>query len=315
MSRVDDGISSTIGDVTGKVTAHAKDLQPWDGYFAFRSKEMEALLNTFDFPKQARILEIGCANGFNTCLLSGKAGRIVATDLFTHNIKTHSQGMEGIKKMFRVAGVGNHMLAACSGEELPFGDSLFDMVVMLNTLEHIPDKMKALQEARRVLKKDGTLIVTVPNFFSFIFYPMAFYKNACFAMCRKIFSRSRGRSGASASRTSKDGGGENSRLSMGESMKSYPHFPFPEPHGAYATYWHELISYIPWNWVRSFEKAGFKIERTFATIIMPWHFLCSISAALPIWIYRKTALREAMLGRRFPMKYFGTNFCVIAKKP
>lgn len=312
MRRVEDSISSTINDITKKVTADAKDLQPWDGYFAFRSKEMEALLSSFDFPKQPLVLEIGCANGFNTCLLSSKAGRIIATDLFAHDVRTHSQGMEGIKGLFRVAGVENYTLAACSGEELPFENSLFDMVFMLNTLEHIPDKIKALQEARRVLKKNGTLVVTVPNFFSFIFYPIVFYKNACLAMCRKVFSRPRAQEVPTVS-AGHGTQGSRDEYSVRDSLKGYPHFPFPEPHGSYPTYVHELLSYIPWNWTRLFKKAGFTVERTFSTIIMPWHLLSFIRSSLPIHMYQKTALWEAALGKRFPAKYLGTNFCIIGK--
>jgi len=44
----------------------------------------------------------------------------------------------------------------------PFPAETFDAVVMAEVLEHIWNDFDALQEARRVLKNDGRLVVTVP---------------------------------------------------------------------------------------------------------------------------------------------------------
>ena len=44
----------------------------------------------------------------------------------------------------------------------PFADQAFDAVLMAEVLEHIWNDFNALREARRVLKDDGKLIVTVP---------------------------------------------------------------------------------------------------------------------------------------------------------
>ncbi len=51
-----------------------------------------------------------------------------------------------------------------SGNELPFLDNTFDVVALLDTVEHIPDELGVLYECQRVLKPGGKLIVTVPAF-------------------------------------------------------------------------------------------------------------------------------------------------------
>jgi SAM-dependent methyltransferase len=51
-----------------------------------------------------------------------------------------------------------------SGNELPFPAAAFDLVALLDTVEHIPDELGVLQECTRVLKPGGKLIVTVPAF-------------------------------------------------------------------------------------------------------------------------------------------------------
>lgn len=48
-------------------------------------------------------------------------------------------------------------------DQLPFEDAQFDLVVSLETLEHVPDVDAALREFRRVLKFDGMLVASVPD--------------------------------------------------------------------------------------------------------------------------------------------------------
>jgi SAM-dependent methyltransferase len=51
-----------------------------------------------------------------------------------------------------------------SGTQLPFPDGEFDLVALLDTVEHIADEFGVFQEAARVLKPGGKLMVTVPAF-------------------------------------------------------------------------------------------------------------------------------------------------------
>ncbi len=47
--------------------------------------------------------------------------------------------------------------------EIPFEDGYFDFVISTEVIEHTPDPKKSVQEMYRVLKKNGVLILTVPN--------------------------------------------------------------------------------------------------------------------------------------------------------
>jgi len=55
-------------------------------------------------------------------------------------------------------------------QDLPFDDEIFDSVMILGVLEHIHDQEKILKEFKRVLKKEGELIILVPGktLFSFL---------------------------------------------------------------------------------------------------------------------------------------------------
>jgi ubiquinone/menaquinone biosynthesis C-methylase UbiE len=53
----------------------------------------------------------------------------------------------------------------CDTTGLPFQNKRFDTVVMLACLNHVPQSKRSevLQEARRVLKDDGQLLITMIN--------------------------------------------------------------------------------------------------------------------------------------------------------
>src|SRR2546428_10419616 len=50
-----------------------------------------------------------------------------------------------------------------SAEHLPFADDSFDVIVMLEVIEHTYSDVAALTEIRRVLKVGGTLVLSTPN--------------------------------------------------------------------------------------------------------------------------------------------------------
>ena len=50
-----------------------------------------------------------------------------------------------------------------SAYKIPFKTNYFDAVVTFDTLEHLVQPKKALKELRRVLKKEGTLVLSCPT--------------------------------------------------------------------------------------------------------------------------------------------------------
>jgi SAM-dependent methyltransferase len=51
---------------------------------------------------------------------------------------------------------------AALGDRLPFPAGVAQVVTLLDVIEHMADPVPALKEARRILRPDGSLVVTVP---------------------------------------------------------------------------------------------------------------------------------------------------------
>lgn len=54
-------------------------------------------------------------------------------------------------------------LTVAAGEQLPYADSLFDVVLCMDVLEHVQNVEAVLGEIYRVLKPGGVVLTTVPN--------------------------------------------------------------------------------------------------------------------------------------------------------
>ena len=97
----------------------------------------------------ARALDIGCGEGKFTRGLKALCKEVAGVDIKERSIdkaKAAAQA-EGLDVDFRIA----------SGQDLPWSDGHFDVVVFSNSLHHMPDTAAALKEAGRVLKSGGLL--------------------------------------------------------------------------------------------------------------------------------------------------------------
>jgi len=113
-------------------------------------KKIESVFD-FDAPK-LKILDLGCGDGRLSAELVKKGHEVWGTDVFP-------DGIEEAKKK------GINAIKADIEARLPFCDSEFDLVLILDTLEHIYDEEGVIWEAYRVLKKDGKVIISYPNQF------------------------------------------------------------------------------------------------------------------------------------------------------
>lgn len=60
----------------------------------------------------------------------------------------------------------DYLVSIADINKLPFADASFDCIICSEVLEHIPDHKNAIKELDRILKPQGTLVVSVPRYFA-----------------------------------------------------------------------------------------------------------------------------------------------------
>jgi SAM-dependent methyltransferase len=99
------------------------------------------------------ILDVGCGEGVLTFRWAQRlcAGTVVGLDLPDPKLEAAWRGRSR----------GNLRFVAGRADELPFGAGEFDLVAAIETLEHVPDPERALDEMSRVAIRH--LLVSVPR--------------------------------------------------------------------------------------------------------------------------------------------------------
>lgn len=101
------------------------------------------------------VLDIGCGAGVDTLLaamMAGPQGRAVGVDLTPEMIQRAKSNLE-------LTGLDNVTFQVASGDDLPFEDESFDVVISNGAINLIPDKEATLKEIRRVLRPGGRLMI------------------------------------------------------------------------------------------------------------------------------------------------------------
>ena len=101
--------------------------------------------------RDRRVLDVG-----------GGMGRM-SLPLSTRHFVTLTDISEQMLDLARAHASSRLQLEHADARRLPFGDGTFDYVLLIDVLPHIPNPSDAIQEAHRVLKVGGGLIVDVTN--------------------------------------------------------------------------------------------------------------------------------------------------------
>ena len=116
------------------------------------------------------VLEAGCGVGAQTRIITPKnpETRFIAVDLSVESLASAKETMHSLK-------IHNVEFQQADIFKLPFSDNVFDGILVCFVLEHLHDPLSALRELKRVLKKDGVIMVIEGDHGSTFFYPDSSY--------------------------------------------------------------------------------------------------------------------------------------------
>lgn len=119
-------------------------------WFVARRRIIETLIDRFGaVPPRGRVLEAGCGTGGNLALLS-RYGELEAFE-FDDRAREDANAKN-------IAPVSFGALP----DDVNFADGGYDLVALLDVLEHLEDDKASLERLGRLLARDGRLVLTVP---------------------------------------------------------------------------------------------------------------------------------------------------------
>jgi SAM-dependent methyltransferase len=121
-------------------------------WYVARRKILAALIaREADLPDDARILEIGCGTGHNFEMLKG-FGRLDALEV--------DEGARALARTRLGHEVGDAPLPGLPG--VP--DGAYDLIALLDVLEHVDNRAESLRSIAAKLKPHGKILITVPAY-------------------------------------------------------------------------------------------------------------------------------------------------------
>ncbi len=164
--------------------AHVSEEEFWDDFtteslsektFERYEKKAEILLNEWSkfikITKNTRILQIGC--GPEDVINHFKKGKRYSIDPLA----------DFYKKKFKFDYKSSNLTKA-GGEEIPFPDKYFDIVIIINVLDHTHLPEKVLDEAKRVLKDKGIF-----HFENYIYQKKMIQLSKIWSLFKNTFSK------------------------------------------------------------------------------------------------------------------------------
>jgi SAM-dependent methyltransferase len=127
-----------------------QELQEQHWWFKARRELLSEVLNSLMIPSNSDILEIGCGTGGNLSMLSD-FGNVCGMEM-------HEEAAQYAQKV-----TGQDVRSGSLPGSVPF-EKKFDLVCLLDVLEHIEDDELAVSSLKKLLKPGGRVVITVPAY-------------------------------------------------------------------------------------------------------------------------------------------------------
>lgn len=116
--------------------------------FRWVDRKKRALLKKRYQNRELKILDLGCGSAAISSQLGGNT----------------VYGLDVNPSLLRLAEEKGVVVKEGAFERMPFDDSFFDVVLSIDSIEHVASRERAINEIKRVLKKEGELVVFTPAY-------------------------------------------------------------------------------------------------------------------------------------------------------
>jgi len=107
----------------------------------------------YGLARDVDVVDVASGEGYGAAYLAMVARSVVAVDTDHRSVRRAAARYTGMNLTFRAGSFAN----------LPLPDQSVDLVVAFDTLEHVEDPNALMREIGRVLRSEGSLIISAPN--------------------------------------------------------------------------------------------------------------------------------------------------------
>src|SRR5258707_9473663 len=154
---VAEGISTWLKGVTIDDPANVAETHLSSVHVLDKIRTIERYLSNY-ISKDKRILEIGVGFG----AFSAYTRKILSWNVF--GFEPDVMALNIAMKLSKTIGNESYPAVRALGEAIPYPNECFDFVYSSNVLEHVVNPSAVLRESLRVLKPEGYLFFTFPNY-------------------------------------------------------------------------------------------------------------------------------------------------------
>jgi SAM-dependent methyltransferase len=231
------------------------------------SNRIDYIVAAVGSPRDARCVDCGCGRGEYVASLAAAGANAVGIEIEAAKLRDAARGRAARR------------VSRGDIQALPFRAQSFDLALVNEVLEHVPDDLSGLREVYRVLRPGGQAVLFSPN----RLYPFETHGVHLRASGRRV-----------------------SHMTPG-----VPWLPLPLGRLIFR-YW--ARNYWPWELRRLVRSAGFEIVRTGYV----WQTFENISGHQPGWLRRISGGLRVLGARleKFPLlRAFGVSQALVLRRP
>lgn len=116
-------------------------------------EHMGRYISVMEAVKGRSVLDIASGSGYGSKMIAGKAERVYGIDI-------EKRAVDYAKKFYSA---NNVEYRVGSATDIPLEDNTVDCVISMETLEHIEEQDKFLNEVKRVMRPNSFVVLSTPN--------------------------------------------------------------------------------------------------------------------------------------------------------
>jgi SAM-dependent methyltransferase len=122
------------------------------------------------------MLDAGCGEGRHSFECFARGAMVWSMDMDMDSVRKARYTLVYMLRNNQVPEGGGFLVHLGDALNLPFKDETFNRIICSEVMEHVSDDDQACRELSRVLKKGGTIAITIPTYISELVYDTLTYE-------------------------------------------------------------------------------------------------------------------------------------------